>query len=115
MEKTIIFKLTASFVAITFIVTTMMPYPGYAQEILPRAVLPVTATTPFTPPTLRGIIVHPENPFQFDFIVDEGDNTFAKDALKLESKKLIKYFLTALTIPEDDLWVNLSPSGWVKC
>ncbi|MDD3375318.1 MAG: hypothetical protein PHY73_06330 [Candidatus Omnitrophica bacterium] len=29
--------------------------------------------------------------------------------LKAESEKLIKYFLAALTIPEDNLWVNLSP------
>ncbi|MBF0511724.1 MAG: hypothetical protein HQL13_05270 [Candidatus Omnitrophica bacterium] len=28
---------------------------------------------------------------------------------KAESQKLIKYFLAALTIKEDDLWVNLSP------
>ena len=29
--------------------------------------------------------------------------------LRVESEKLIKYFLASLTIPEDDLWVNLSP------
>ena len=29
--------------------------------------------------------------------------------LKEESTKLIKYFLASLTIPEKDLWVNLSP------
>jgi len=29
--------------------------------------------------------------------------------LKTESTKLIKYFLASLTMPENDLWVNLSP------
>ncbi len=31
------------------------------------------------------------------------------DALKQEINKLIKYFLAALTVPEKDFWVNLSP------
>ena len=31
------------------------------------------------------------------------------DALKQEATKLIKYFLASLTIPDQDLWVNLSP------
>ena len=30
-------------------------------------------------------------------------------SLEQESKKLIKYFLAAMTVPEKDLWVNLSP------
>ena len=29
--------------------------------------------------------------------------------LKEEADKLIKYFLASLTVPEDELWVNLSP------
>ena len=33
----------------------------------------------------------------------------AGEGLKNESEKLIKYFLAGLTIPEKDLWVNLSP------
>ena len=32
-----------------------------------------------------------------------------QEQLKQESTKLIKYFLASLTIPEKDLWVNLSP------
>ncbi|MBF0511175.1 MAG: hypothetical protein HQL13_02485 [Candidatus Omnitrophica bacterium] len=32
-----------------------------------------------------------------------------QEQLKAESTKLIKYFLASLTIPEKDLWVNLSP------
>lgn len=33
----------------------------------------------------------------------------AEAAFKKESETLIKYFLTSLTIPENELWVNLSP------
>ena len=31
------------------------------------------------------------------------------DQIKQESNRLVKYFLAAMTIPQDDLWVNLSP------
>ena len=61
----------------------------------------------FNPPILKGIKVHPDNPFRFDFILDVGDGS--KPPLREESIKLIKYFLASLTIPEKDLWVNLSP------
>jgi len=79
----------------------------------------VQLSPPFDPPILKGIKVHPENPFQFDFILDKGDNSLPlrgegkgggnQEQLKTESIKLIKYFLASLTIPEKDLWVNLSP------
>lgn len=64
---------------------------------------------PVDPPILKGIKVHADNPFEFDFILDKGDSELADNALKDESSKLIKYFLASLTIPEKDLWVNLSP------
>ena len=64
----------------------------------------VHLSPPLDPPILKGIKVHPENPFRFDFILDKGDNSLPVDA-----SKLIKYFLASLTIPEKDLWVNLSP------
>lgn len=63
----------------------------------------------FNPLVLRGIQVHPDNPFRFNFLVDSGDTGLEGDAVKAESSKLIKYFLASLTIPEQDLWVNLSP------
>jgi len=69
----------------------------------------VHLSPPLDPLILKGIKVHPDNPFRFDFILDKGDSQFSKDALKDESSKLIKYFLASLTIPEKDLWVNLSP------
>jgi len=73
----------------------------------------------FNPPILKGIKVYPDNPFKFEFILDKGDTSesvVASEAkqsqqaqLKEEATKLIKYFLASLTIPEKDLWVNLSP------
>ncbi len=88
-----------------------------AQElILPKPGVRVSLSPTFNPPVLKGIKVHPENPFRFDFILDKGDSDSlplvgrAREGdLKEEANKLIKYFLASLTVPEKDLWVNLSP------
>ena len=64
---------------------------------------------------LRGLKVYANDPFKLDFIVQEQQNQNLPETLlpakvsPAESEKLIKYFLSALTIPEKDLWVNLSP------
>jgi len=63
----------------------------------------------FNPVIIKGLKIVPQNPFIFDFIVDLGDSKLQRQKLNKESEKLIKYFLAALTIPERDLWVNLSP------
>ena len=63
----------------------------------------------FLPAIIKGVIIHPDNPLRFDFIIDSGGSGLDQDSLKDEANKLIKYFLACLTVPEDDLWVNLSP------
>jgi len=57
---------------------------------------------------LRGLQIYPDRPLTFNFFI-----THSQDVLSLERKNekyqtLLKYFLAALTIPETDLWVNLS-------
>ncbi|MDP8266583.1 MAG: GNAT family N-acetyltransferase [Candidatus Aceula meridiana] len=76
---------------------------------LPQVGSIVPLSPGFTPPIIRGMRVYPNNPLKFDFIVYSGDSGLQGDLLKQESEKLIRYFLASLTIPEDDLWVNLSP------
>ena len=66
----------------------------------------VHLSLPIDPPILKGIKVHTDNPFRFDFILDKGNSELNNDQLKDESSKLIKYFLASLTIPEKDLWVT---------
>ena len=93
-----------------FLVNTFGPAPAYAQDFrLPAPGVMVHLSPEFNPPILKGIKVYPDNPFRFDFILDKGDSLLGQDQLKDESSKLIKYFLASLTIPEKDLWVNLSP------
>jgi GGDEF domain-containing protein len=97
-------------VVVAFLVNTLLL--PIAQADLFRLPLPgvmVHLSPPLDPPILKGIKVHPENPFRFDFILDKGDSQASDDLLKAESGKLIKYFLASLTMPEKDMWVNLSP------
>ena len=106
-------------VVVAFLFNAFGPLPlAYSQEYhLPAPGVMVHLSPSFNPPILKGIKVHPDNPFRFDFILDQGDVIARSEAtkqsqqeqLKQESVKLIKYFLTAITIPEKDLWVNLSP------
>jgi hypothetical protein len=72
---------------------------------LPDAGMRLDLSQAFAAPLLKGIKVYGNDPFRLDFILDRGDGTPAKD----DANRLIKYFLAALTVPEEDLWVNLSP------
>ena len=63
----------------------------------------------FTPAELKGITIHPENPLMFDFIIYKGDKVLSDHQKQGEYKKLIKYFLASLAVPDEDQWVNLSP------
>ncbi len=106
----------------TFLVSVLGPLPASAGDlILPAPGTRVALSPAFNPPVLKGIKVHPDNPFRFDFILDKGTDAnsavrpiFGQELgsvpnLKDEANKLIKYFLASLTVPEKDLWVNLSP------
>jgi len=69
----------------------------------------VSVSSNFEPALIKGLTVHQDNPFLFDFIVDPGQSKLSKEVLKDESLRMIKYFFAALTIPDKDIWVNLSP------
>ncbi len=96
---------------IAFIFTTIAPSMAMAQSVMnlptPGAMVPLSQG--FQPVTLRGISIYPDNPLQFDFIVNPGDTGLTGNQLKTEGQKLIRYFLASMTVPESDLWVNLSP------
>ena len=87
----------------------ILPIAGADELRLPVPGVMVHLSPDFNPPVLKGIKIHADNPFKFDFILDRGDSKQSNNQLKNETTKLIKYFLASLTIPEKDLWVNLSP------
>ncbi len=98
-------------IVVSFFLTTLGPLPkAYAGPDLNLPQSNILSLTPsFAPLLVKGMTVHPENPFQFDFIVDTGKTRLSGKALKNEAMKMIKYFLASLTVPEKEMWVNLSP------
>ncbi len=81
------------------VVVPIMPAPGTMVNLSPA----------FTPAQLKGIVIHPDNALKFDFIIDKGEGNLSDEQKKVEYKKLIKYFLASLAVPDKDQWVNLSP------
>jgi hypothetical protein len=95
---------------VLFGTNTLLPQTGFAQvAFLPAAGSMVNMTARFNPIAIKGVQLHPDNPFKFDFIVDTGDSESSQQELQEEGKKMIGYFLASLTTPEKDMWVNLSP------
>lgn len=91
---------------------SIMPLPqAYAENVLnlPQPGTMVALSPAYQPVIIKGLTVNKDNPFLFDFIVDISQDRLQGDALKKEGEKLIKYFLAGLAIPEEDVWVNLSP------
>lgn len=85
--------------------------PAYAQGVmtLPGYGVTSSAATGFIPVSLKAIQVRPNEPLVFDFVIDMGSATLSQEDLKAETEKLAKYFLATVTLPEKELWVNLSP------
>ncbi|MDP8266490.1 MAG: hypothetical protein P9M07_06030 [Candidatus Aceula meridiana] len=102
-------KVVSVIVLLNFLFFTIIP-PGYAQSIqLPSvgALVPLSPT--FQPAILRGIQVDPFKHLELSFIVDAGESGLTGQKLQDETNELVHYFLASLAIPEEDLWVNLSP------
>lgn len=57
-------------------------------------------------PVLKGLRLNPENPMKIEFIIEANNK---KEVKKEEAEKLVRYFLTVLAMPIEDIWVNLSP------
>ena len=91
-----------------FFLTSLAPHPQAALD-LPKPGAMINLSPSYEPVMIKGLTVHKDNPFLFDFIVDIGQDRMSGEPLKKEGEKLVKYFLAGLAIPGKDLWVNLSP------
>ncbi|MFH0753192.1 MAG: hypothetical protein V2A70_01350, partial [Candidatus Omnitrophota bacterium] len=112
LKTTLSFRIISIWIVCSLIFSSVFPTRALAQVLgLPEPGSMVSSSVTYMPVIMQGVALHPENPLLFDFIMDSGDSLLESnsDAFKGESQKLIKYFLAALTIKEDDLWVNLSP------
>lgn len=96
-----------------FICVSIAPPAAYAGEIalpfMPSPGSVVSLTPPHIPAHLQGIALSPVNALQFTFFIHHGDGRLDNVQKEQEYTKLIRYFLAALTVPEKDQWVNLSP------
>ncbi|MCK5215832.1 MAG: hypothetical protein KAR05_10835, partial [Candidatus Omnitrophica bacterium] len=105
-------RVSSLFISLVFIVTMIFPpHCVYAQNVanLPAPGAMITPSAKYYPTIVTGITIYPDNPLKFDFIIDSGDENLQDEELRNETKKLINYFLATLTVPEDEMWVNLSP------
>ena len=76
-----------------------LPEPGTILDTSPS----------FVPILVKGMVIHPDQPLHFDLIVDSGNDLIDPQLIQQESERMTKYFLAAVTVPEKQLWVNLSP------
>ena len=89
----------------------ILPQGVCAQSVanLPAPGTMLLPSSNFVPPIINGMVIDVNNPFRFDFIIDRGDDNLQGEAFQKEANKLIKYFMTSLTVPDEEMWVNLSP------
>jgi len=113
-------RLIASLLCLTFSLSNLqyVQAQDFSINQLPVPGTMVGESAPFSPLALKGLIVNPQKPLEFQFIVDtgnslplrgEGTGGGNQEQIKQQANQLVKYFLAGLTIPEGDLWVNLSP------
>lgn len=63
----------------------------------------------FHPVHMKGLRIDPDNTLRFEFIMDPGDSNLTRKELNSEAQKIVRYFFSALTVPEENVWVDLSP------
>ena len=101
-------RIVSIFILIPFVTT--YPIQSYAQVLqLPAPGVVIPPSLAFEPAVIKGITINPQNPLQFDFLIDQGETKLQDAEQKAEFERLIKYFMASLTIPEKEQWVNLSP------
>ena len=99
-------KFTRGLMAAVFAFGSLTP--AYAQAI--SSGCGSLSSVPFhVAPGMRGMTVDPADPFALTFLMEPGDASLAQADRSRTYERLIRYFLVSLTVPEDDLWVNLSP------
>ena len=101
------FRKSNVFKVLCFLVVVCVSTSAIASEIrLPAPGTMVKLSESYSLPFIRGVNFDQSNPFNLEFIIDQGTD---KKVSMHERAKLVRYFLAALTIPEDKMWVNLSP------
>jgi len=103
-------KLLSCLIMIAFLATSLIPSVAFAQVLLPAPGTQVQLTSSFNPVLAFGLSIVPDKPLEFEFLLDKGSNKdLSAASFQKEAFKIVKYFISSLTTPEDEMWVNLSP------
>jgi len=104
-------RITKKITALLLTIVVALPYQAFPAVLpyMPETNQIITATPAYSLPELSGLSFSSDNPFEFTFLIDKGNMPLTKEKLRISVERMGKYFLGALTIPEKDLWVNLSP------
>ena len=100
--------LSVSVMVLSFIFSELLRvnYTQAALMGLPEPGVLLRAAGDYQMPLLRGMKVNYDNPLDFQFIFDTEDENRLKDE---DAKRMIDYFFAAVSVPNQTLWVNLSP------
>lgn len=80
---------------------------GNAHDLdLPKPTELLSWGRAYMPVLIKGIKLNVDDPLEIEFIYDLNDDKLLKND---EAELLVNYFMAALTIKDEDLWVNLSP------
>jgi hypothetical protein len=80
----------------------------WAQSLQMPSSVPSTKPA-YIPASLQGLVLDYKEPFKLNFLVSPGQSPLSPVEKKEEYARLVRYFLAALAIPDNDQWVNLSP------
>lgn len=112
MQKNVIFKTILVTIilslATVFVASEMLRVEHSQAQVLslPEPTQLVAVSRGFSPSVLKGVKFNHENPLQLEFLIDQQDSQIVSEKT---AQRLVHYFLAALTVPEGDMWVNLSP------
>lgn len=81
-----------------------------STSYLPETGSMLVPSIPYEETRLIGLKLNDTDPLCLTFIMTLGDDPNEKELLYSNASTLVDYFLTCLSLPEKELWVNLSPS-----
>ena len=109
IRNTRLYLLFSLIMAMSFALTGANISYAAVLSYMPETNQIISAGTAYELPKLVGLKFTSDSPFEFTFMLSKGDMPLTRENLQREVDNIGKYFLGALTLPEDDLWVNLSP------
>ncbi|MBF0122075.1 MAG: hypothetical protein HQL21_01540 [Candidatus Omnitrophica bacterium] len=102
-------KIVSLFTLVIFLWTSLVPSVRAQGTILSEPVPLAPVISAYGPCVLKGMRVHVDDPFRLDFLIDSGSQKDAATVAQETVSRQVRYFLAALTMPQREQWVNLSP------